>query len=258
MKSWYEEIEKETQRQMSLPGQEDDGGAFWEGLYQLEQVPETYLLCDDSLLPPESIRFFYVDENWVGALIDGALAVGQNIRCVDAREQLWKGEEIRTGFLLRSSLLSSWPSVEICCYPDETGKGTKLEVLRSVKMGEETLLFLVSGVIRRVEFVEPVEGVSFGFTMDEEGHLTLPFYPLPPVEEMTEERMFERREADSSFLQVPFRKTAADGVVDIDALALELAENLESDGIPRDISALEMAAELMETPLKYSLRGGIS
>lgn len=257
MKSWYEETEKEIQREMSLPGREEEGGAFWEGLYQLEQVPETYLLCDDSLLPPESIRFFYVDENWVGALIDGALAVGQNIRCVAPEERLWGEGEIRTGFLLRSSLLNSWPSVEIHCYPDEAGKGTELEVLRSARMGEETLLFLVSGVIRRVEFVEPVEGVSFGFTEDEEGNLTLPFYPLPPVEEMTEERMFERREADGSFLQVPFRKTAADRVVDMGALAQELAENLETDGTLRDITALEMAAELLETPLKYALRGGI-
>ena len=42
----------------------------------LEQVPFCYLVPDSLLLPPESIRFFYVDRNWTDALIQGALSVG--------------------------------------------------------------------------------------------------------------------------------------------------------------------------------------
>ena len=42
----------------------------------LERVPFAYLVPDDELLPPESIRFFYLNRNWTDAAVDGALAVG--------------------------------------------------------------------------------------------------------------------------------------------------------------------------------------
>ena len=34
-----------------------------------------------TLLPPESIRFFYLDRNWTDALVDGVLSVGHVHRC---------------------------------------------------------------------------------------------------------------------------------------------------------------------------------
>ena len=42
----------------------------------LHHVPFSYLVADASLLPPESIRFFYLDRNWTDALVQGALSVG--------------------------------------------------------------------------------------------------------------------------------------------------------------------------------------
>ncbi|KAF5532071.1 hypothetical protein FNAPI_13036 [Fusarium napiforme] len=45
-------------------------------LYNLVNVPSHYLLTDQSLLPLESLRFFFVDHNWIDAMIDGALSLG--------------------------------------------------------------------------------------------------------------------------------------------------------------------------------------
>ena len=45
-------------------------------LYYLINVPVHYLLTDPSHLPDESLRFFYVDQNWINALVDGALSLG--------------------------------------------------------------------------------------------------------------------------------------------------------------------------------------
>lgn len=42
----------------------------------VQGVPFNYLVPDESLLPNESIRFFTVDENWLDALMAGAMAVG--------------------------------------------------------------------------------------------------------------------------------------------------------------------------------------
>ena len=41
----------------------------------LRGVPFQYLVPTDAALPVESIRFFHIDQNWLDALIDGALSV---------------------------------------------------------------------------------------------------------------------------------------------------------------------------------------
>ncbi|KAK3950186.1 hypothetical protein QBC32DRAFT_347299 [Pseudoneurospora amorphoporcata] len=45
-------------------------------LYYLVNVPSHYLMPDQSLVPRESLRFFFVDHNWIDALVDGALSLG--------------------------------------------------------------------------------------------------------------------------------------------------------------------------------------
>ena len=41
----------------------------------LYPVPFHYLIPNPALLPPESLRFFHLDDNWVDALVDGALSI---------------------------------------------------------------------------------------------------------------------------------------------------------------------------------------
>lgn len=51
----------------------------WLGkLKLLYNVPLNYLVPDERMLPPESIRFFYLDPNWVDALVDGAFSIGRD------------------------------------------------------------------------------------------------------------------------------------------------------------------------------------
>ncbi|HYP24906.1 MAG TPA: hypothetical protein VEV43_15165 [Actinomycetota bacterium] len=40
----------------------------------LHGVPFAYLVVDDDLLPPESIRFFWMDRDWTDAAVEGALS----------------------------------------------------------------------------------------------------------------------------------------------------------------------------------------
>ncbi|WP_344809261.1 hypothetical protein [Microlunatus ginsengisoli] len=52
----------------------------WLGrLHTLLGVPFGYLLPDEEMLPPESIRFFRLDEAWIEALIDGAFSLGRDL-----------------------------------------------------------------------------------------------------------------------------------------------------------------------------------
>ena len=58
-------------------GGEMDAVAQWLAQLALfENVPFDHLVPDPRMLPVESIRFFYVDPGWTGALLDGALAIG--------------------------------------------------------------------------------------------------------------------------------------------------------------------------------------
>src|SRR4051812_17464311 len=46
-------------------------------LKNLQGIPFNYLVPDERLLPPESIKFFQIDATWLEALLDGALSIGR-------------------------------------------------------------------------------------------------------------------------------------------------------------------------------------
>lgn len=115
-------------------------------------VPFNYLVPDPAFLPPETLRFFHLDPNWVNALVDGALSIGRHYTGPDAqkmtlaaevaqtnqaqdmptmveanlrRRQLSKEDaapnpaaltHARTGFLLRSEVVKGWPNMDVVGY----------------------------------------------------------------------------------------------------------------------------------------------
>lgn len=48
--------------------------AEWSLLYG---IPYRYLVPHKNMLPPESIRFFHIDHNWLTAMLDGAMSLGR-------------------------------------------------------------------------------------------------------------------------------------------------------------------------------------
>jgi hypothetical protein len=129
-----------------------DVARFLARLRLLEGVPFNYLVPDATTLPLESIRFFYVDRNWLDALVQGALSVGTVNSAdrekltnlypivrgeVDAAERLVRMKDAdapavdaqgrplgvagpMTGFLLRSKLVSGWPAMHVRAYATDT------------------------------------------------------------------------------------------------------------------------------------------
>ena len=45
----------------------------------LKNIPAHYLVPDPSFLTRESLKFFYIDSNWMDAFIDGALSIGNHL-----------------------------------------------------------------------------------------------------------------------------------------------------------------------------------
>lgn len=93
----------------------------------LAGIPPQYLVGDPSYLPEESIRFFYVDANWVDVFIDGALSISNQLTFDDDHVRteikanlnaylaaLDKKAQIPIyGFFLRSRLVKVFPDLKV-------------------------------------------------------------------------------------------------------------------------------------------------
>jgi hypothetical protein len=160
----------------------------------LEGVPFRYLVPDERMLPPESIRFFYLDMNWIDAALDGALSIGRNAHATDPspetthdvtmaplarqaadaharrRRPMALGVaapapaplETVSGFVLRSDVVRGWPGLEVNGYADD---GTLLDIVRFERLAPSVLLCLFEKdgkTLREVDIHEPAEGLHFG------------------------------------------------------------------------------------------------
>jgi hypothetical protein len=157
----------------------------------LQGVPFSNLVPDERMLPVESVRFFYVDPNWIDALIDGALSAGiQTSRdsllyeilrdplhdAVDAAllELRDKARGVplgtpptafgpMTGFILRSALVAGWPGLEVRA---SAADGTPMKPLRLDRVAPGVMIGIYPDVPVRFELDEPSEGLVFGVEDD--------------------------------------------------------------------------------------------
>jgi len=228
---------------------------FLADLRLLENVPFLYLVADSDLLPPESIRFFYLDRNWTDAAVDGALAAGTfttaeraalasryaEIRdAVDRAERnVWAERlgaehdgpaEVATGLLLRSRAVSGWPGLHVRAY--RRGNESPMRMLRIERLAPAVLLALIDGVPDSVVLEEPRQGIQFGVDADDDGgfHANV------------------RDPADGSFTQttvpVPFRR-GSPGLIDMTALRASL---LETHKVGDTLDSAEYALQMLQLP----------
>jgi len=95
-------------------------------------VPFNYLVPSERMLPQESIRFFWIDPEWIRCLHDGAFSIGRVLPSDHKRDAahdeylLGKPHAIVSGFLLRSEVVSGWPNLQVDGY-DEAVKHKNYE-----------------------------------------------------------------------------------------------------------------------------------
>lgn len=161
-------------QQVNSPQIPNDITSWFNDLSLLKGVPFNYLVPDERLLPVESIRFFWVDRFWIECLLDGAFSIGrvtafdhQN----DSKHSISPAAnpyQAVTGFLLRSNVVSGWPSLQV------DGKGTlngksepKLKCLQMQQLSANVLICLFEGEIEEVDIYQKPETVHFGFDRGE-------------------------------------------------------------------------------------------
>jgi hypothetical protein len=154
----------------------------------LQGAPFAYLVAHPQLLPVESARFFTVDQNWIGALVDGALSVGAQssrdswfqklvqpivpdaVRAVTQRQRGLKGDDrpgaTVSGLLVRSALVAGWPGLTV----EATESSKSSALLRSDRLAPNVLLCLFAGVPDEVRLRVPHQSLHFAL---ESGHVYL-------------------------------------------------------------------------------------
>ena len=158
----------------------DDIQDWFTRLGLLYNVPFNYLVPDEKMLPPESMRFFWLDWFWIECLLDGAFSVGR-VRESDAQQDMANGPltgEAKkiTGFLLRSEVVAGWPDLQIDASAlNIAGDGfiapeDKLKLLRCDRLSDNVLLCLAEGEIQTVDLSLKPEGLHFGFNRDDQGN----------------------------------------------------------------------------------------
>lgn len=227
----------------------------------LNGVPLSCLVGDEKQLPPESIRFFYVDENWTDQLVNGALSVGADdakARSVNAcftaelhksgMENLHIARERRiheiqkrfyrrnrmepenqeiTGFLMRSRLVRLWKGLESAAFDKN---GNPLAILRMEQLSEEIMICMYRGELAKLRVKEPKEGLRFGA---HENDRTIRVRDIKPGN--------EGRPIPDKNVAI---RTNAYGRADILALTEELKKILNTE----HLTSAELAMELIVAP----------
>ncbi len=153
----------------------------------LYDIPFVHLVADEQCLPPESLRFFYIDQNWIDVLIDGAMSVGIHSSKDQAlksavrsaikekllqkasvdRQQMLKGARRLTGtaskravcgLLIRSAVVSGWPGLVVKGLVGEQ----PVELMRMDRLSDNVLLCLFETIPETVQLSEPNQGLRFG------------------------------------------------------------------------------------------------
>ena len=94
----------------------------------LKGLPFRYLVPNPDFLPPESLRIFQIDPNWVNAFICGAFSIGYTPKCEKLNQKLIGLflTDTKYGFLINSLAVKAWPDYELEVYPGSTPVGMDL------------------------------------------------------------------------------------------------------------------------------------
>ncbi|MBD2357427.1 hypothetical protein H6G41_22875 [Tolypothrix sp. FACHB-123] len=147
----------------------EDVNIWFKQLGLLSGIPFNYLVPDERMLPPESIRFFWLDWFWVESLLDGAFSIGRVHESNTQLDTFPSQVKQITGFLMRSEVVAGWPDLQIdasnaCIKNDRPMEEIeKLKVLRHDRLSEDVLICLFDGEINTVDISLKPEGLHFGF-----------------------------------------------------------------------------------------------
>ncbi|NEO80118.1 hypothetical protein [Moorena sp. SIO4G3] len=230
---------------------------WFNGVELLKGIPFNYLVPDERLLPPESIRFFWVDPLWIDCLQDGAFSIGRvtGADVVDDRQirsnrdfNLNQDRRI-TGIIMRSKVVSGWPGLLVDGYDtpvadvdsiDET-EANILPLLRMETLAEDVLICLFQGEVKTVDIHLEPESMHFGLDA-----------PIVESPEWSKNLRNENGELMDEFLISPIPwQNEEKGVINLEELAQQMNDYLELDQFTSAQFGLQMIEGVQKVRFVY-------
>ena len=239
----------------------------------LYPVPFSHLVPDPRLLPVESIRFFYVDPDWIDALQAGACSIAihnsgdvaaftaLHPKLTEAVTQKTRQRSVRryenaganpvpirmSGMLIRSELVPSCPALVIAA----TLSGSPVNLHRNDCPSKNVRLCLFDGIPDTVSLAEPYQGLLFG--VEDNGivprhvsgaaaQIGARIQNAPPVPP----------QGYSGFLTT-YCRSASGGVVEVGKLASDLG-NATGVKAGSGFGAGDFAMQMVQAPEQQSFR----
>ena len=231
----------------------------------LYPVPFAHLVPDPRLLPVDSIRFFYVDPDWISALQAGACSIAihnsgdatafttLHPQLTHAITQKTQQRSVRrfdnastgrmSGMLIRSELVSTCPALVVAA----TLAGNPVNLHRNDCPSRNVRLCLFDGIPDTVSLAEPYQGLLFGV----EDNGIVPRYVsgnAAQIGAQIQNASHVPPQGYSGFLTT-YCRTAEGGVVQIEKLASALSE---VTGVK--IGAGDFAIQMVQAPERQSFR----
>ncbi len=256
----------------------------WLGrLMLLTDVPFQNIIADTRLIPTESLRFFYVDPTWIDALMDGALSVGSDtsldlmftevmasvvkvagtaiaaqiragllgIEPDNAAGVLPNPNQLMSGLLFRSSIVSDWPGLHIVpTYADESISPVPL---RFEKIGGDMILIIFPGIPESVVIQQPSQALVFG-VMDGNTETEFDIYlrGIGVGGFATGAEIVVNKEPDAvsfSSTDTSFFRAGGNQVLNVNTIMGTLATQMQAAGaLTGSLSPSEFALQLAKTP----------
>ena len=223
-----------------------------ERLLDLEGVPFNYLVPHEDMLPSESIRYFYLDPNWLYCLYMGAFSLGRPVPTGEgsALDGFFAPQEKVVGFLLRSAIVSGWPDLQIKAYSaqskEEDPDGSSLPVIRH-QLADDILLCLIKGEPAEIDLYLKPAALHFGFHQDGPGE---PYRKVLRDERGKEDHSNPIDLNDLGIFNPADRVIAVRPLVDV-ILRSGLFKKSKKDP---DLNAGEFALSLIEGAERFKLR----
>jgi hypothetical protein len=217
--------------------------SWFKDLILLKGVPFNYLVPDEKMLPVESIRFFYIDSDWIECLLDGAFGIGRVTTSDYKNDQDNKKNPavntypIVTGCLLRSDVVSGWPSLlvdgynEIISNDAAVDDSKKIELLRMERLSANVLICLFNGEIKTLDIHQKPETLHFGLDSDDENKT---FYKKL--------KNLDGQQIDEKVDNIPW-KDSEKRVIDINSLTDRIKEQVDNSS---SFTSAQFALEMIE------------
>lgn len=139
----------------ALPDLPPELKSWFSELLALQYVPFHYLVLRQEMLPVESLRFFYVDTQWLECLLDGAFSIGRVSSSDLTQDEAHTGSGqlpsagIYSGFVLRSPVVAGWLNLAVEGYTQAVSPSDAANYVPSVPAARRLriLTFLTSTAI---------------------------------------------------------------------------------------------------------------